>query len=409
MTLLRITNYTLTSALGRGRNAHHVALLHGVTGLRKQAFDDCRIDCWTGEVAGLDTALPASLQQFECRNHRLAWLGLQQDYFLQRVERLRNKYDAQRIGVFMGTSTAGIHSAELAYRQWRAENSNTSSLPDWFDYRHTQNLYSVADFVGQALQLGGHSLVISTACSSSAKVFAAACRSMQLGLCDAAIVGGVDSLCLTTLYGFNSLQLVSADACRPADANRRGISIGEAAGFAIVEAADTTADDDALPFTLLGYGESGDAHHMSSPDPQGSGAALAMRLAMSRAALEPAAIDYINLHGTGTQANDAAEDKGVTAVFGSTTPCSSTKGWTGHTLGAAGIIEAGISMLCIEHGLMPQSLNTQRIDSQLQANVLLRPRHQSVHHVVSNSFGFGGSNCSLLFGHMNAPSDRMIA
>lgn len=402
MTLLRITSYTLTSALGRGREAHHHALLNATTGLRKEMFDDCYIPCWIGAVSGLDIALPATLKQFDCRNHRLAWLGLQQDGFMQRVEALRTKHAPDRIGVFMGTSTASIHSAELAYRQWRMENNSAASLPDWFDYRHTQNLYSVADFVKQALQLNGHSLVISTACSSSAKVFAAAYRSMQLGLCDAAIVGGVDSLCLTTLYGFNSLQLVSADMCRPADANRRGISIGEAAGFAIVEATDATLDSDALPFALLGYGESGDAHHMSSPDPQGSGASLAMQLALSRAALDRDAVDYINLHGTGTLANDAAEDKGVTTIFGHDTPCSSTKGWTGHTLGAAGIMEAGISMLCIEHDLLPQSLNTLQKDPQLQANILLKPQHKIVNHVMSNSFGFGGSNCSLLFGHVNA-------
>lgn len=402
MTLLRITDYTLTSALGRGRGAHLAALTSGTTGLQQHGFDDCQIACWIGEVPGLDTQLPAELKQFDCRNHRLAWLGLQQDGFMDGIARLRAKHDANRIGVFMGTSTAGIHSAELAYRHWRLQGEPNGPLPDWFDYEHTQNLYSVADFVKQALRLTGHSLVISTACSSSAKVFAAAYRSMQMGLCDAAIVGGVDSLCLTTLYGFNSLQLVSSDVCRPADANRRGISIGEAAGFAIVEASQLNDDQYALPYALLGYGECGDAHHMSSPDPQGQGAAMAMQLALARAKLKANQVDYINLHGTGTLANDAAEDKGVTTVFGTGTPCSSTKGWTGHTLGAAGIMEAGVAMLCIEHGLMPQSLNTQHKDPSLNANILLNTQRSAVNHVLSNSFGFGGSNCALLLGHVNA-------
>jgi 3-oxoacyl-[acyl-carrier-protein] synthase-1 len=304
------------------------------------------------------------------------------------------------VGVFIGTSTAGIHSAELAYRAWRSDTpGGMTNLPDWFDYRHTQNLFSVADFVARALHLSGPVLAISTACSSSAKVFAAAYRSMQLGLCDAAIVGGVDSLCLTTLYGFNSLQLISADKCRPADAGRKGISIGEAAGFAIVEKPEQ-AGADALPYGLLGYGESGDAHHMSSPDPQGRGAAAAMQLALQRASLNTTDVDYINLHGTGTQANDAAEDQGVCALFGTHIPCSSTKGWTGHTLGAAGIVEAGISLLCIEHGFMPQSLNTQVKDPALQANILMRAREMQMQRVLSNSFGFGGSNCSLLLGAM---------
>jgi 3-oxoacyl-[acyl-carrier-protein] synthase-1 len=270
-------------------------------------------------------------------------------------------------------------------------------MPDWFDYRHTQNLFSVADFVAHALQLSGPVMAISTACSSSAKVFAAAYRSIQMGHCDAAIVGGVDSLCLTTLYGFNSLQLVSNDVCRPADVNRKGISIGEAAGFAVVEKPDTE-NLNTLPFALLGYGESGDAHHMSSPDPQGRGAAAAMQLALQRAQLEATQVDYINLHGTGTPTNDAAEDQGVYSLFGAVTPCSSTKGFTGHTLGAAGIMEAGIAMLCIEHGFMPQSLNTQTKDPALQTNILLQSRTASVQRVLSNSFGFGGSNCTLLFG-----------
>lgn len=402
MTLLHIIDYTLTSALGRGRDAHRHALISGTTGLRKTVFDTCNIDCFIGEVAGLDVELPASLKHFDCRNHRLALLGLQQDGFIDSVTRLREKYGETRIGVFMGTSTAGIHTAELAYRTWRAANDADQTLPDWFDYQHTQNLYSVADFVKQALQLRGHSLVISTACSSSAKVFAAAYRAMQFGLCDAAIVGGVDSLCLTTLYGFNSLQLVSSDMCRPADAQRRGISIGEAAGFAIVEPTQSTSHHRGLPYALLGYGESGDAHHMSSPDPQGAGAALAMQLALNRASLSSDEIDYINLHGTGTLANDAAEDKGVVTVFGTAKPCSSTKGWTGHTLGAAGIMEAGIAMLCIEHGILPRSLNTQQLDPQLQANILMETSRATINRVISNSFGFGGSNCSLIFGKVGA-------
>ncbi|HEX2586286.1 MAG TPA: beta-ketoacyl synthase N-terminal-like domain-containing protein, partial [Steroidobacteraceae bacterium] len=297
MSLLRVTAYTLTSALGHGRTAHQVALASGNTGLRKQVFDTCNIDCWIGEVSGLDAALPAALREFECRNQRLAWLALQQDGFMESVARLREKHDANRIGVFMGTSTAGIHSMELAYREWRSQHDNKSgdvntSLPDWFSYRHTQNLYSIADFIKHALNVSGHSMVISTACSSSAKVFAAAYRCMQMGFCDAAIVGGVDSLCLTTLYGFNSLQLVSSDMCRPADVNRRGISIGEAAGFAIVEKADADVDSNALPCALLGYGESGDAHHMSSPDPNGTGAAASMHGALARAALQAGDIDY---------------------------------------------------------------------------------------------------------------------
>jgi 3-oxoacyl-[acyl-carrier-protein] synthase-1 len=215
---------------------------------------------------------------------------------------------------------------------------------------------------------------------------------MASGLCDAAVVGGVDSLCLTTLYGFNSLQLVSPDPCCPCAPDRAGISIGEAAGFALLE-----RDADAA-YTLLGYGESSDAHHMSSPHPEGEGARLAMQAALHSAGLEAADIDYINLHGTGTMVNDLAESKAVVGVFADTTPCSSTKGWTGHTLGAAGIVEAALGLLCVEHGFMPQTLNTGQLDAALEANILLTPRSEPVRRVLSNSFGFGGSNCSLILG-----------
>lgn len=389
MSLLNITHYTVSSALGHGRAAHAAALGRSDSGLRKAQFDGAALDCWLGEVTGLETPLPPALAAWECRNHRLALLGLQQDGFSDAVAKARARYGAARIGVFIGTSTAGIHHGELAYRDCRADGA----LPDWFDYRHTQNLFSTTDFVAQALALRGHALTISTACSSSAKVFAVACRAMRMGLCDAAVVGGVDSLCLTTLYGFNSLQLVAADVCRPADATRNGISIGEAAGFALLE-----VPTNAAAFALLGYGESSDAHHMSAPDPDGHGAAAAMHSALQRAGCEPGAVDYVNLHGTGTQANDAAEDKAVFAVFGADTPCSSTKGWTGHTLGAAGIVEAVLALLCMEHGLLPRSLQTRSKDASFRSNVLLTTRRAALDRVLSNSFGFGGSNCSLLFG-----------
>jgi len=217
---------------------------------------------------------------------------------------------------------------------------------------------------------------------------------MRAGLCDAAVVGGVDSLCLMTLYGFNALQLVSPDICRPADARRNGLSIGEAAGFALVEWPAPARSG----LALLGYGESSDAHHMSAPEPEGRGALAAMKGALERAGLAAGDIDYINLHGTATPANDAAEDKAVVALFGAATPCSSTKGWTGHTLGAAGILEAVISLLAIENRFAPQSLNTEQKDPKLGGNVLLAPREGPVRRVLSNSFGFGGSNCSLVFG-----------
>jgi 3-oxoacyl-[acyl-carrier-protein] synthase-1 len=385
---LAITAFTASSALGLGVDAQWRALAAESSGLSKQRFDVAELDCWVGSVAGLEAPLPPALAEWECRNNRLAKLALEQDQFAQQVASLRNRISGERIGVFMGTSTAGIHHSELAYR---ARDSVTQKLPDWFSHRHTQSSYSIAEFVATVLAVSGPTFVISTACSSSAKVFAAAERAIRIGHCDAAIVGGVDSLCLTTLYGFNALQLVSGDICRPADAARNGISIGEAGGFALLE-------KDGSDLRLLGYGESSDAHHMSAPDPQGGGAARAMRSALQRAGLQPHEIDYVNLHGTGTPANDAAEDQAISAVCGTETPCSSTKGWTGHTLGAAGIVESVFSLLCIQNGFLPRSLNTLNKDPALRGNVLLNSERRAVRHVMSNSFGFGGSNCVLIFG-----------
>jgi 3-oxoacyl-[acyl-carrier-protein] synthase-1 len=384
---LPISAYTVSSALGAGRDAHLRALLDGATGLRRVAFDTHTLDCWLGEVRGFDHALTGPLAGMDCRNNRLAEFALAQDGFERAVAASVHRHGAQRIGVFLGTSTAGVHQTELAYR---ARVNDT--LPEWFTYRYTQNVYSITEFVTRRLALRGPALAISTACSSSAKVFAAARRAIEAGTCDAAVVGGVDSLCLTTLYGFNSLQLVSADPCRPADSARNGISIGEAAGFALLDPASDSG------FHLLGYGETSDAHHMSTPDPSGAGAAASMLGALAMGRVSPTDIDYVNLHGTGSVANDVSECRAMVTVFGTETPCSSTKGWTGHTLGAAGIVEGAICLLALEHGFLPRSLNTVNKDPAIQAGILMQTRSAPLHRVLSNSFGFGGSNCSLLFG-----------
>lgn len=392
MSPLKINHFTLTSALGRGVDAQWRALQAEASGLRECDFDTAELQAWIGRVDGLeDEAMTGEWTERDCRNNRLARVGLEQDGFIAAVQDAVRRHGAGRIGAFIGTSTSGIHQTELAYR-----NRDTASdeLPEDFSYRHSQNCFSVGDFVRSYLGLTGPAAVISTACSSSAKVFATAYRHIQSGFCDAAVVGGVDSLCLTTLYGFSALQLVSPEPCRPADADRDGISIGEAAGFALVEPA---ADNDS-EFAVLGYGESGDAYHMSSPDPEGAGAALAMQRALGAAGLQVEAIDYINLHGTATPANDLTEGMAVAKVVGEHTPCSSTKGWIGHCLGAAGIAEAVFSLLCIRHGHLPRSLNTRKVDPKVQGKVLMKSQSAPVATVLSNSFGFGGNNCSLLLG-----------
>jgi 3-oxoacyl-[acyl-carrier-protein] synthase-1 len=213
-------------------------------------------------------------------------------------------------------------------------------------------------------------------------------------LCDAAVVGGVDSLCNTTLYGFNSLELVSDEPCRPADRDRKGISIGEAAGFALLE---RSSADDEHP-ALLGYGESADAYHMSSPHPEGLGAAAAMRQCLARAGLHPDGVDFTFLHGTATRTNDTAEDHALVNVLGENAPCASVKGWIGHTLGAAGVMNALMVCICLEEGLTPASLNTRMVDPDFKSRIMLEPEQRSLRTVISNAFGFGGSNASLLLG-----------
>lgn len=400
---LLLTHFTATSCLGRGVDATLDALRGQRGGLAPCSFERADLDTWTGAVDGVDAQpVRADLRDFECRNNRLAQIGLTQDGFAERVEAARARHGAGRIGVFVGTSTAGILETELAYRH---RDPQTGALPADFRYAHTHSPYSSAAFVRAYFGLHGPAMSISSACSSGAKVFGSARRMLEAGLIDAAIVGGVDSLCLTTLYGFNSLELLSRQPCKPFDIARDGISIGEAAAFALLERAGGLPgqtpglDDDAI--LLLGVGESSDAHHMSTPHPEGLGARLAMEQALASAGIAAGEIDYINLHGTATASNDAAESCAVNALF-SGTPCSSTKGATGHTLGAAGALEAVIAALALRHQLLPAGINTTRPDPALALDYVLTSRPARLRTVLSNAFGFGGTNCSLVLGRADS-------
>jgi 3-oxoacyl-[acyl-carrier-protein] synthase-1 len=394
MNPLVLSHFTATSCIGQGNAATLASLLAQRSGLKMCEFETVAIDTHIGEVPGVDAIrLTKDLRRFDCRNNRLAELGLRQDGFLEAVQQAAGRWGRRRIGVFLGTSTAGILQTELAYR---ARDPRTGALPASFEYSGTHNSFSVADYVRQRCGLEGPAVVVSCACASSAKVFSSARRMIEADLIDAALVGGVDSLCLTTLYGFQSLQLSSAAPCKPFDVARDGISIGEAAAFALLERPPARLDADRV--LLLGVGESSDAYHMSAPHPEGLGARLAMQAALASAGLDAEQIDYINLHGTGTPSNDRSESHAVTSVFGAMTPCSSTKGATGHTLGTAGGLEAVISVLAIENGLMPGGVPGTQIDPMLTAHYIKDNRHANVARVLSNSFGFGGTNCSLIFG-----------
>jgi len=396
MSPLSIRAYTATSALGRGLDAHADALLASRGGLTPNDFSSASLDCWIGRVAGLeDEPLPAELAQWECRNNRLAWLALRQDGFIDAVRDARDRYGASRVAVLMGTSTSSIGATEEGYRRL-----DHGRMPHDLHRPVLHTPHSLAGFVATAFDLEGPCLTIATACSSSAKVFGNAERMIRLGLIDAAVVGGTDTLCDSVLFGFNSLELVSGEPCRPFDANRGGISIGEAAGFALLERA-TEGTSGPL---LIGYGEASDAHHMSTPHPEGLGAEIALRDALARAGIEAGDVGYINLHGTASQKNDEVEAALVARSFPATTRASSTKGFTGHTLGAAGILEAAITLLTMRDGHIPGNLGATTPDPLCGPQMAWTAEQGDVRIALSNSFGFGGNNACLAFAQVGEPA-----
>ena len=396
---LLVTASTAVSALGAGVVAHREALRARRSGLRPNDYE-AATGGWIGRVEGVENhALPEALVGFDCRNNRLAAMALETDGFAEAAMAARDEYGADRVAVVLGTSTSGVQAAEEAYR---ARDPATGALPPGFDYGGTLDIASLGHFVRAALGLRGPALVVSTACASSARCFADAAHLITAGVCDAAVVGGADSLCRMTLQGFASLELISPGPCRPCDAGRAGISIGEAAGFALLERprgnGGSPRRGSGPAMRLLGWGATSDAYHMSAPHPQGAGAIGAMRAALRRAGLAPGDVDWVNLHGTGTRANDAMEDLAVAEVFGDRVPASSTKGWTGHVLGACGIVEAVIAGICMEEGLVAGCLGVETLDPAFRSRIAVDNAARPVRRVVSNSFGFGGVNSSLVLG-----------
>ncbi len=396
-----IRAYSATSALGRGVAVHVVALTDRRGGLQRNDFGPLThgapLPCWIGRVEGLeDSPLPEALAQWDCRNNRLAWLALQSDGILDMAAAMRDRYGAERVAVVMGTSTASVGSTEEAYTRLGRNAEGESLFPQELDRPIIHTPHSLGDFVQHATGLRGPCITVATACSSSAKAFAQAARLIHAGVVDAALIGGVDTLCGSVLFGFNALQLVSPDPCRPFDTGRVGLSLGEAGGFAVLERSD---GERSAALTFCGYGESSDAHHMSAPHPQGAGAQSAMRDALTRAGIGADDVGYLNLHGTATPANDSIEAHAVWQIFPAGLHASSTKGWTGHTLGAAGIVESVIALIALEHGVLPGILNSQSPDPSCGPQIRFDNAHRDdLRYAMNNSFGFGGNNCSLVFG-----------
>ncbi|MCE7032139.1 beta-ketoacyl-[acyl-carrier-protein] synthase family protein [Lysobacter sp. GX 14042] len=391
--------WTATTALGRGVQAQLDALVAGRSGLRRNDFgplvDGAPLPCWIGRVEGVeDSPLPDVLAHWECRNNRLAWMALQADGLPEAIAAAAGRHGRDRVAVVVGTSTSAIGATEEAYTRLQPAADGTASFPPDLARPAIHTVHALGAFVQEATGLAGPCMTVATACSSSAKVFAQAARLLHAGLADAVLVGGVDTLCGSVLYGFNSLQLVSPGPCRPFDTARDGLSLGEAGGFALLER--TATGDDVLK--LCGYGESSDAHHMSHPHPQGEGARLAMRDALARAGIGAGQVGYLNLHGTATPANDRVEAAAVAALFPPALHASSTKGWTGHTLGAAGIVESVFALLALREGLLPGTLGSTAPDPACGPQVRLAGARAPVGYAMNNSFGFGGNNCSLVFG-----------
>lgn len=396
--LLAVRAYTATTALGRGRQVHRDALREGRSGLRRNDFgphhDGAPLPCWIGRVDGLEeVALPGHLADWDCRNNRLAWLALQHDGVLDALGEAIARVGADRVAIIVGTSTSSIGETEDAYAHLEGDG-DAAAFSARMARPNVHTVHSLGGFLQRVTGARGPCVTVATACSSSAKVFAQASRLIDAGIVDAALVGGVDTLCGSVLYGFNSLQLVAPERCRPFDANRVGLSLGEAGGFALLERA---RDGDAAP-RLVGYGESSDAHHMSAPHPEGLGAQLAMREALARAGIDAADVGYLNLHGTATPANDRVEALAINALFPASLHASSTKGFTGHTLGAAGIVESVIALIALEHGELPGTLGSNEPDPACGPQIRFdAARDPSLRYAMNNSFGFGGNNCSLVF------------
>jgi 3-oxoacyl-[acyl-carrier-protein] synthase I len=345
-------------------------------------------------VGVVDAALPpARPADTDCRNNRLMQLVL--DEIADPVAEAVRRFGPDRIAVVLGTSTAGIAEGGAAVELHR----RTGAWPDGFSYRQ-QELGNLARHAACHLGLTGPAYTVATACSSSAKAFASARRLIRGGLVDAAVVGGADTLARLTLNGFNAIEALSPTSCNPFSRNRDGITIGEGAAAFLLQPGEG-------PVRLLGVGETSDAYHVSAPEPDGAGAAAAMRQALADASLSPDDICYVNLHGTGTPLNDSMESHAMAAVFGRAVPASSTKPMTGHMLGAAGACEAAFLWLALSpihnpEGRLPPhlwdgaampdlpSLNFVAVGDRMPSSTQAA--------MLSNSFAFAGSNAVLVLG-----------
>ena len=382
---LPITAWSAVNGLGRSTAEVLAALDGGRSGLRPAPFE-LPLATVVGAVPGTLPALPGELGAYDCRIARFSMMAFEE--VRPAVLRAVARYGKERVGIVLGTSTGGLEATERAYFGWR----RSGEIAVDYDFHRQHSFNALGDLLARVAGVEGPVYTISTACSSSGKVMGSAARLLESGFCDAVLVGGADSLCRMTLQGFHGLGVLSQVPCRPFAEGRAGINIGEGAAFQLVE-----RDADASVW-LLGVGESSDAHHMSSPHPEGRGAAEAMSRAMEAAGVSPDAVDHLNAHGTATALNDAAEAIAIETLFGDRLPVSSTKGYTGHLLGAAAATELVFAIHAVRTGRIPATLGCEAVDPNVRIDVVRELRATRVRRALSNSFAFGGSNVSVLVG-----------
>jgi 3-oxoacyl-[acyl-carrier-protein] synthase I len=377
---------SIVTALGDTAESTISGLKNQVSGIRYESDVLDEVPCPVGNISSPLHPLPENVAQFSNRCCRIAINTIRS--LDSEIESLKNRYPAHRLGIVCGTSASGTEATEA---HWKPDGN----FP--FDYHNLHTFWSVARCIQAYTGFKGPAYTVSTACSSAANAMISSMHLIRSGMCDAVLTGGVDSLCKTTYHGFRSLQIMDHEACRPFDLNRKGLTLGEGAAFFVL--GGEKASNDVYCPRIVGAGSSSSAYHMTAPDPDGSGAILSMISALDSAGLQPSDIDYINLHGTGTPLNDVSEASAVLEVFGSHLPCSSTKGYTGHLLGASAAIESAICMLAMQHGFIPGNLNLETLDPDVKISIVQNTEStMSLKHVLSNSFAFGGNNTSLIFG-----------
>ncbi|MGZ5615187.1 MAG: beta-ketoacyl-ACP synthase [Methylobacter sp.] len=385
---LYLNDLGLLCAVGNSKSEVLKRLLAGDrSGLA--AGDQFGTRCVVGAIVADLPEIERRYSIYNCRNNRLLLAALSQ--IEQTVIDMKARFGADRIGIVLGTSTSGVRNTELALDYW----ADHGVLPEEFHYKQ-QQMGAGADFLADKIGIQGPAYTISTACSSSGKAFASARRLIRQGICDAVIVGGADSLCGLTVNGFAALESISSGLCKPFGAHRDGINIGEAVSLFVLS-------KEPGPVVLQGIGATSDAYHFAAPDPDAIDVIKAMQIALADAGKTPEQIDYLNLHGTATLLNDAMESRAVNAVFGTKVAAGSSKGMTGHTLGAAAALELAFCWILLtqddNHGALIPNINDDESDPALPVLNLVKQGGllgRRINTCQSNSFAFGGNNVSIV-------------